>query len=122
MGLDAMIALNRDADLVAKGDDIKSILRMWTSVFNAVSVIANRETPYHRDYQSRPDWYNLLVTVGKYKEARLSFPGLAMELQYNPGTAVGFAGKIIWHEVARFQGERLCLAYYMRDKIHERLC
>lgn len=42
-------------------------------------------------------------------------------LQYDPRTVVGLLGKVIRHGAGEVRGERMCLAYYMRDKVHERL-
>jgi hypothetical protein len=96
-------------------------LKLWPSVFNAVTVLSNRKTPYHRDNYSREQWYDILTTVGPYKEATLHFPGIGVRLAYKSGTVVGFSGKILRHGVEECEGERVCLAYYMRDTVHERM-
>ena len=41
-------------------------LRHWSSVFNAVTVLSNRSTPFHWDNYSQAQWYDMLVTVGPY--------------------------------------------------------
>jgi hypothetical protein len=101
--------------------DLHSALKLWPSVFNAVTVLSNRETPYHRDNYSRPQWYDILTTVGPYQSAMLDFPGIGVRLPYKSGTVVGLSGKILRHGVEHCEGERVCLAYYMRDKVHERM-
>lgn len=113
-GMDTMKRLHAQPDLVPA-------LQHWTSVFNAVTVLSNRATPLHRDNHSRPQWYDMLTTIGPYEEAWLELPGIGLKLQYNSGTVMGFGGKVLRHGVPECRGERVCLAYYMRDKVHERM-
>lgn len=101
--------------------DLRPALQHWPSVFNAVTVLSNRETPLHRDNNSRSQWYDMLATIGPYEDACLELPGAGLKLKYSSGTILGFAGKVLRHGVAECKGERLCLAYYMRDKVHERM-
>jgi Oxygenase domain of the 2OGFeDO superfamily len=95
------------------------VLSKWTSVFSGVSVICNRISPAHRDVQSRHHWYDLLTTLGSYRNCNLELPGLGLSLEYGPGTVVGLSGMMLEHEVPRFVGERMCYAYFMRDNVHE---
>jgi Oxygenase domain of the 2OGFeDO superfamily len=97
----------------------QDVLRRWTSAFSGVSVIVNRLTPPHRDGYSRNQWYDLLVTLGRYEDCNLELPGLGLSLEYGPGTVVGLMGMVLEHEVTRFKGERVCYAYWMRDVVHE---
>jgi len=95
------------------------VLSRWTSVFSGVSVIRNRITPLHRDGKSRFQWYDLLATLGNYQNCNLELPGLGVSLEYGPGTVVGLSGMLLEHTVPSFEGERVCYAYFMRDKVHE---
>ena len=97
----------------------QDVLSQWTSVFNGVSVIFNRLTPAHRDGNTRKQWYDLLVTLGHYRNCNLELPGLGLSLEYGPGTVVGLLGSTLEHEVSHFEGERVCYAYFMRDNVHE---
>ena len=97
----------------------QDVLRRWTSAFCGVSVIYNRITPPHRDGQSRRQWYDLLATIGHYKNSNLELPGLGISLEYGPGTVVGLLGATLEHAVPYFEGERVCYAYFMRDNVHE---
>lgn len=102
----------------------ESALENWGTVFNALSVISNRETPYHRDNQSRHQWYDLVTTFGTYPDARLSLPGLGIELPYHSGTISAFSGRVLRHGVREAEGrpgDRLCLVYYMRESVQDRL-
>ena len=97
----------------------EDVLRRWTSVFNGVAVIVNRTTPAHRDSNTRKQWYDLLVTLGRYRNCNLNLLGAGISLEYGPGTVVGLLGATLEHEVPRFEGERVCYAYFMRDNVHE---
>lgn len=105
------------------GEDIRlgNVLEEWLHPFSAVSVIVNRTTPCHRDSKGRNSWMDILATVGDYSFGRLELPGLGVRLEYEPGTVVGLLGKVVRHGASEVVGERMCLAYYMRDKVHQRL-
>jgi hypothetical protein len=97
----------------------QDVLSRWASVFSGVSVISNRSTPPHRDGSSRFNWYDILVTLGRYQNCNLELPGLGVSLEYSPGTVVGISGKVLEHAVPSFVGDRVCYAYFMRDNVHE---
>ena len=114
MGLESMTKMHDIADLA-------EVLSIWTSIFNGVQVISNRETPVHRDNQTRWEWYDLLVTLGPYTSATLEMPTAGLRFQYSSGTVVGLCGRILRHGVSAAEGERICLAYYMRENVQSRL-
>jgi hypothetical protein len=97
----------------------QDVLHQWTSAFNSVSVICNHRTPLHWDGKTRKQWYNLLVTLGRYRNCNLDLPGVGHSLEYCPGTVVGLLGLTLEHAVDNFEGERVCYAYFMRDRVHE---
>lgn len=96
----------------------RNILTRWASVFSGVAVISNRITRSHRDVSSRDSWYDILATLGSYRDCMLNLPGLGISLEYGPGTVVGIAGKVLEHEVPSFDGDRVCYAYFMRNNVH----
>ena len=114
MGLETMKKM-------AAAADPPDILRLWYSLFNGVQVISNRETPVHRDHNSRWEWYDLLTTVGPYQRALLSFPGLGLRFQYDSGTVLGLCGRLIRHGVSEADGDRICVAYFMRENVQKRM-
>jgi hypothetical protein len=97
----------------------QDILRRWASVFDGVSVISNRITKPHRDLGSRFNWYDILATSGTYEKCTLELPSLGISLEYGTGSVVGILGKVLTHEVRTFEGDRVCYAYFMRDKVHD---
>jgi hypothetical protein len=114
MGMDAMHHLGLHSDL-------SDVLKLWFSIFNGASVISNRETPTHRDNFSRSQWYDLLTTVGPYQEAILELPGVGLRFMYASGTVIGLCGRVLRHGVSEAGGERICVAYYMRENVQRRL-
>ena len=99
--------------------DAQDLLNRWASVFSGVSVIPNRDTPPHRDGNSRFHWYDMLATLGSYRDCNFEMPGLGISLKYGPGTVVGILGNVIEHGVPSFEGDRVCYAYFMRNNVHE---
>ena len=75
----------------------------------------------HRDNSSRPECFDMLLTLGNYDDGEIVFPNLGVWLRYNPGTLVALSGKLIQHGVEEVDGDRVCLAFYMKDNVHERL-
>lgn len=101
--------------------DLLRLLHCWSIPFTALSVMVNRETPLHRDVNGRNPWYDLMLTVGEYRDGCMQLPGLGVELRYNSGTIVALCGKPIQHGVTSCDGDRGCIAYYMRDAVLDRL-
>lgn len=108
---------------ILDGEDrrMEDVLDAWFHPFSAVSLMVNRATPCHRDVGGRNSWTDILLTMGEYEDGRLELPGLGVRLRYEPRTVVGLLGKVVRHGASEVRGERMCLAYYMRDKVHERL-
>jgi hypothetical protein len=102
-------------------ENLVEVVHMWMSVFNGVSVICNRETPIHRDHSSSSEWYDLLTTVGPYESAIFELPGIGLRFNYQSGTLIGLCGRVLRHGVSQAGGERVCLAYYMRKNVQDRL-
>ena len=101
--------------------DPPAVLRLWYSIFNGVQVISNRETPVHRDHNSRWEWYDLLATLGPYQGAILELPGVGLRFSYESGTVLGICGRLLRHGVSEAVGERFCLAYFMRENVQKRM-
>ncbi|KDQ49846.1 hypothetical protein JAAARDRAFT_109867, partial [Jaapia argillacea MUCL 33604] len=61
--------------LLRESDSHSAVMEHWNSVYSGVTVIANRETPVHRDPNCRLGWFDLLATVGPYQYAELELRG-----------------------------------------------
>jgi hypothetical protein len=93
----------------------------WTTCYSAVAVIVNRETKRHRDPGGGPTCFDALVSAGTHSGALFDVPDLALTLKYDAGTVVLIAGRLLSHRVRKWtRGERICMAYFMRDNVHER--
>ena len=120
-GIQALGLLAAAPEHVKEGDDVLAILEVWSSPFSSYSIISNRTTPVHRDNTSRPAWYDMLVTLGTYEDGIFGLPGVGLSFRYGPGSVVALCGKLLKHEVPEVKGDRVCFAFYMRDKVHDRL-
>ena len=97
-------------------------VQLWPSFFSGIEVISNRKTPLHRDAQASPSVYDFLVSAGTYTQSWLDVPDVHAKIEYKPCTVVAITGKILRHGVASWEGgERICLAHFIRDNIHNRL-
>lgn len=119
LGHEALARL--DCHSIRDPENLPRAMEYWTSPFSGISVISNRETPIHRDTGGRNSWYDLLLTLGNYELGRFEVPGIGLRLAYDPGTIVAVAGKTIAHGVSPCEGDRVCIAYFMRDGVHEQL-
>jgi hypothetical protein len=97
-------------------------VNLWPSSFSGIQVINNRTTPPHRDKGAAPTVYDLLLSVGTHSSSRIGLVDVQTTFSYAPGTVVLVCGRVILHEVSFWKGgERICLAHYMRDAVHDRL-
>jgi Oxygenase domain of the 2OGFeDO superfamily len=119
-GIEAFDQLAHDHSKVQEHDEYLQLLQYWTTPFSGMSIISNRETPIHQDVQTRDSWYDVLLTVGDYSNGRVELPTFGVRLQYDPGTIVALSGKVVPHGVPKCDGNRVCLAYFMRKNVHER--
>ena len=97
---------------------LPAALRDWNLPFNGIAIVSNRLTPLHRDTYGQKEWLDILVALGEYTHGRLEIPTFNIAFQYDPGCLA--AGRLLRHRVM-CEGERACIAYYMRDNVMERL-
>ena len=97
-------------------------IKLWPSAFSAIQAIVNRSTPSHYDSRASEPVFDLLVSAGTHTEAFIFLGDVQARLSYNPGTVVLVCGRVLRHEVPTWEGgERICIAHYMCDNVHERL-
>lgn len=97
-------------------------VQLWPSFFSGIEVISNRTTPSHRDAKAAPPAYDFLVSAGRHRDAWFELPDVQARLSYEPGTVVALCGRVLRHAVPNWgEGERLCIAHFMRDAVHNRL-
>lgn len=101
-------------------DDAEA-LNWWYSLFNGVQIISNRETPLHRDNGTQLPWLDVLATVGPYRGGTFHLPGIGLDLKYSSGTVIGLCGRLLRHGVSGVDGERICVAYFMRSNVQQRV-
>ena len=120
IGCNSLQKLHNFPEYVRNFQHLPGALQDWNVPFNALSVVSNRTTPWHRDTLGRKEWLELLVALGDYEDGRFELDGLNILFRYDPGCILATSGKLFRHG-AHCDGERACLAYYMRDLVQERL-
>ena len=100
---------------------VTNALAHWQLPFNALTCIFNRCTPPHRDSAGHPRMLDLLFNVGSHQENSLmKLAGLGLSFRYRSGSTLAFSGLFFRHEAIIQQGNRICIAYYMRRNVWER--
>ena len=100
--------------------DLADFIEKWPFVFTAVTLISNRESPLHRDTKSSSDlWMDILASIGG-DGAVLELASYGVRARWNSGSVAAFCGCKVLHGVSRTSAERLCIACYMKDAVHER--
>jgi len=102
-------------ECLAKDEDYSAILGIWSSVFNGVSIISNRETIFHHNGQSRVAWYDIICTLRGDENTVLEFHDLGIRLRYTSGTVVAHSGRLLYHGISVAENECVCYTYWMRD-------
>lgn len=92
------------------------VFQSWSSPFTGVAVISNRETILHRNTQGGKLLFDVVSAFGKYSHGRFEVPLLG-RFSYNPGTTMVLPGYLLEHGAARTDGERICLASFMRPQV-----
>jgi hypothetical protein len=119
-GKEAIVYLDEHPDMADRPERLRQLLQLWSAPFHGLSVISNRVTPVHRDSNGGKKWMDILVALGDYTEGFLELPGVGIRFEYLPGTVVAISGRVIAHS-AECDGDRACIAYYMREKVQARL-
>ncbi|PPR03995.1 hypothetical protein CVT26_001039 [Gymnopilus dilepis] len=119
-GMATLQAIARNPEIILNHERLAVISKIWSAPFHGISIISNRITPRHQDCNGVRRWMDLLVALGEYQKGSISLVGLGMNFSYQPGTVMAVPGRILTH-AAECQGDRACIAYYMRDNINTRL-
>ena len=120
VGIKCLKAINEGRHSIYKGKALAVVLKLWSSPFTAMTVISNRDTPYHRDNGSAHEWLDIMVALGEYENGQIEFPGLGMRFKYDPGTVVAFTGRVLRHG-ANCPGDRACIVHHMKERVVEEL-
>ena len=102
-------------------EEAEAAFRLFPSVWHAASVICNRQAMVHQDKGTKPEWYDLLMTFGTDDDTLLEIPKLRYRFRYLPRTSVLFSGKSLAHGVSESKGERMAMAFYLKENIQSRM-
>jgi hypothetical protein len=115
-GISTIERIRSNPEKVKKREVLPDLLNIWTSPSLAMSLMSNRDSPYHHDNGGSYASMDMLVSVGNYKEGKFQAPGLGMEFSYSSGTVITVAGRVIRHG-ATTDAERLCMSLYQKENI-----
>lgn len=100
----------------------KQLAAKWPSVFTGCTLVSNRVTPAHRDKGAAHSEYSIVVSAGNHKGSHIEIRDANVRFHYPPGAVLAFSGSLFQHRVQDWgEGERLCGAFFMKEKVHERL-
>lgn len=108
-------------DKLEERDDLRELIEIWASVFNGCQIISNQETPFHHDNNSQVEWYDILCSIGPYTDAVIELANVGLQFRYRSGVVFALCGRMLRHGVCRAKGDRVCVAYYMRENVQRRL-
>ncbi|KAG9311623.1 hypothetical protein JVU11DRAFT_7844 [Chiua virens] len=94
---------------------------LWPGIYNSLSAVVNYSSPYHKDQNRLPQWFDLVLIVGNYEAIKFEMPELKIACYYPPGTVIAFSGQLLEHGVWHAAGNRSCIVWYMQEKVHEAL-
>ena len=115
--------LNGKAKGTAEQASFERLMKVWGTGFTGLSVISERETPFHRDGQNADWMYDLLVNIAAEPDPdiRVELPGIGIRFRYHSGMVLLILGKAVRHGVSKTDVDRYCLAFFMRERVSERL-
>lgn len=94
----------------------------WKSSFSAISIISNRISPPHFDFNGNYAWFDQVVSVGSYEQAEITFPELGATFSYPPGTVIQFCGNLLKHSVGDWdKGDRICYAFFVKKVLFDKM-
>lgn len=96
---------------------VRDTLLAWPILFSAVTIIANRACPMHREPKGHFHLFDILVSVGSYSSAPFMTEPLGIQVKNSPGTVCGFSGRLCRHGVTFADGARIAYALYMKPEI-----
>ncbi|KAG2056556.1 hypothetical protein BDR06DRAFT_879685 [Suillus hirtellus] len=73
-------------------EDLYQNLKHWASIYTRVTVMCNRLSPYHRDLKCPPEGFNILTSIGSYRQAMMHLINLGINIAYDPSIMVGYSG------------------------------
>ncbi|KAF5340980.1 hypothetical protein D9611_005880 [Ephemerocybe angulata] len=96
---------------------MKRAFTVWSTPFTGFSVIANRETVFHRDNKGGQVLFDLVASFGRYRHGRFEVPLLGARFAYDPGTAFVLPGYLLEHGASKTDGERICIASFFKPAV-----
>ncbi|KAI0341037.1 hypothetical protein BDW22DRAFT_1332964 [Trametopsis cervina] len=89
----------------------------WDWPSHGLALIANRQTPFHRDRKTSLGMYDTIATCGRYADGDFAIEELGIRLRYKPGTLITIAGGMLRHAAETGEGERVAAVCFMREEL-----
>ncbi|KAI0340547.1 hypothetical protein BDW22DRAFT_1430694 [Trametopsis cervina] len=89
----------------------------WEWPGHGLALIANRQTPFHRDRKTSVGMYDMIATCGQYADGDFAIDELGIRLRYKPGTLINIAGGMLRHAAETGEGERVAAVCFMREEL-----
>ncbi|KAG1722298.1 hypothetical protein EDB19DRAFT_1916732 [Suillus lakei] len=111
-GMETQVRLGKWA-AIYELDKMHHHLQCWTSVFNVVSVICNRQTPPHRDPKCRLAAFDIMMTTSIYHPVIMDFMNLGIKFLYDSGSMLASSCRLVRHYMNVEEGNRIVTVWYM---------
>ncbi|KAF5331323.1 hypothetical protein D9611_011817 [Ephemerocybe angulata] len=92
---------------VGDPERMHELFPFWSTPFTGFSLIANRETIFHRDTKGGKMLFNILGAFGRYTSGRMEVPLLGARFAYDPGCGLVIPGFLMEHGASRTDGVRV---------------
>ncbi len=99
---------------------LRPAINAWPCVFNAISIISNRNCLPHRDGNTRGQWYDALVTIGPPNSTdapALDLISLGITAKYTSGSLIAMSGRLIEHTVSDCVDQRIAYSFTMKNSV-----
>ncbi|GJE93296.1 hypothetical protein PsYK624_094550 [Phanerochaete sordida] len=115
-GLQSTFAI-RDAET---DPSVRAAMDAWPCAFNFVEIITNCCVSRRRSTLTRPEWFDLMCSVGTHSDASLVLDGLNLSLDYSPGTLAAFSPRLIPYSIPMGSPDRIWYTFGMQNTLHKR--
>lgn len=97
------------------------LLQKWQSDFSHLAIGINRTTHKHRDCGGVTHGIDFLLLTGNMTSGgELYLQDLNLTVEWKPGAACAFDGKLFTHEVLEWDGDsRVCFIYFAKRNVFE---
>jgi len=93
----------------------------WPSPFTCIELLVNRSTGLHHDTGGSWTMHDVLASFGSGHDAVFHIHELGADICFPPGSLIMLLSKMFQHSADWTIGERICVAHFMKDQVHDRV-